>query len=69
MGWMMMNKLKFVLDKTEVLCISKQADQELEISSVLDRVTVPLKSQVLSLKVLLSTVATLENPLANCGSK
>ena len=48
-----MNKLKLNPDKTEVFLISRKADQGIAMQYVLDRVTLPLKTQVHSLRVLL----------------
>uniref|UniRef100_A0A803TXA5 Reverse transcriptase domain-containing protein n=1 Tax=Anolis carolinensis TaxID=28377 RepID=A0A803TXA5_ANOCA len=51
--WMGSNKLKLNPDKIEVLLVSRKAEQGIGLQPVLDGVTLPLKTQVCSLGVLL----------------
>ena len=60
MDWMRANKLKLNPDKTEVLLVSQKADQGIGIQLVLDGVTLPLKTQVCSLGVLLDSALSLD---------
>ena len=54
------NKLKINPDKTEVLLVSQKADEGIGILPVLDGVTLPLKTQVCSLCVLLDSSLSLD---------
>uniref|UniRef100_A0A803TWJ5 Reverse transcriptase domain-containing protein n=1 Tax=Anolis carolinensis TaxID=28377 RepID=A0A803TWJ5_ANOCA len=58
--WMRANKLKLNPDKTEVLLVSHKAEQGTGLQPVLDGVTLPLKTQVHSLGVLLDSSLSLE---------
>ena len=57
MGWMRANKLKLNPEKKEVLLVSCKGDKEIGILPVLNGVTLPLKTQVCSLGVLLDACA------------
>ena len=48
MVWMRMNQLKLNPHKTEVLLVSRKADQGIGIQAVLGGVTLPLKTQLCS---------------------
>nr|XP_056718133.1 interleukin-1 receptor type 2 [Euleptes europaea] len=61
MGWMRVNKLELNPDKTDVLWVSRKADQGPESSPVVEGVTLPLRGHIHSLGVLLDIVVTLEN--------
>uniref|UniRef100_A0A803SX51 ribonuclease H n=1 Tax=Anolis carolinensis TaxID=28377 RepID=A0A803SX51_ANOCA len=54
------NKLKLNPDKTEVLLVSRRAEQGIGLQPVLDRAALPLKTQVYSLWVLLDSSLSLE---------
>ena len=54
------NKLKLNPDKTEMLQVSRKVDEGLRILSVLDGVTLPLKTQVHSSGVLLDSCLSLD---------
>uniref|UniRef100_A0A803SSU4 Reverse transcriptase domain-containing protein n=2 Tax=Anolis carolinensis TaxID=28377 RepID=A0A803SSU4_ANOCA len=58
--WMRANKLKLNPDKTEVLLVSRRAEQGIGLQPVLDGVALPLKTQVRSLGVLLDSSLSLE---------
>uniref|UniRef100_A0A803TPZ2 Reverse transcriptase domain-containing protein n=1 Tax=Anolis carolinensis TaxID=28377 RepID=A0A803TPZ2_ANOCA len=58
--WMRKNKLKLNPDNTEVLLVSRKAEQGIGLQPVLDGVTLPLKAQVRSLGVLLDSLLSLE---------
>uniref|UniRef100_R4GAY7 Reverse transcriptase domain-containing protein n=1 Tax=Anolis carolinensis TaxID=28377 RepID=R4GAY7_ANOCA len=58
--WMRANKLKLNPDKTEVLLVSRKAEQGIGLQPVLDGVTLPLKAQVRSLGVILDSSLSLE---------
>uniref|UniRef100_A0A803THP9 ribonuclease H n=1 Tax=Anolis carolinensis TaxID=28377 RepID=A0A803THP9_ANOCA len=58
--WMRANKLKLNPDKTEVLLVSRKAEQGTGLQPVLDGVTLPLKAQVRSLGVILDSSLSLE---------
>uniref|UniRef100_A0A803SXN9 Reverse transcriptase domain-containing protein n=1 Tax=Anolis carolinensis TaxID=28377 RepID=A0A803SXN9_ANOCA len=58
--WMRVNKLKLHPDKTEVLLVSRKAEQGIGLQPVLDGVALPLKAQVRSLGVLLDSSLSLE---------
>uniref|UniRef100_A0A803TL80 Reverse transcriptase domain-containing protein n=1 Tax=Anolis carolinensis TaxID=28377 RepID=A0A803TL80_ANOCA len=58
--WMRANKLKLNPDKTEVLLVSRKAEQGIGLQPVLDGVALPLKTQVRSLGVLLDSSLSLE---------
>uniref|UniRef100_A0A803SXZ5 Reverse transcriptase domain-containing protein n=1 Tax=Anolis carolinensis TaxID=28377 RepID=A0A803SXZ5_ANOCA len=58
--WMRANKLKLNPDKTEVLLVSRKAEQGIGLQPVLDGVTLPLKAQVCSLEVILDSLLNLE---------
>uniref|UniRef100_A0A803T4Q0 Reverse transcriptase domain-containing protein n=1 Tax=Anolis carolinensis TaxID=28377 RepID=A0A803T4Q0_ANOCA len=58
--WMRANILKLNLDKTEVLLVSRKAEQGIGLQPVLDRVALPLKTQVRSLGVFLDSSLSLE---------
>uniref|UniRef100_A0A803T8P4 Reverse transcriptase domain-containing protein n=1 Tax=Anolis carolinensis TaxID=28377 RepID=A0A803T8P4_ANOCA len=60
MDWMRVNKLKLNPDKTEVLQVSRAADRGIGWQPALDRVALPLKTQVRSLGVLLDSALTLD---------
>ena len=53
MEWVRVNKLKLNPEKIKVLLVSKMADQGTMKQPVLDRVTLPLKTQVCSLGEIL----------------
>lgn len=56
-----MEKMKLNPDKTLVLWVSRKADGELEITPVLDGVTLSLRSQVPSSRMLFNTHVSLGN--------
>uniref|UniRef100_A0A803TBP9 Reverse transcriptase domain-containing protein n=1 Tax=Anolis carolinensis TaxID=28377 RepID=A0A803TBP9_ANOCA len=58
--WMRANRLKLNSDKTEVLLVSRRAEQGIGLQPVLDRVTLSLKTQVRSLGVILDSSLSLE---------
>uniref|UniRef100_A0A803TWX8 Reverse transcriptase domain-containing protein n=1 Tax=Anolis carolinensis TaxID=28377 RepID=A0A803TWX8_ANOCA len=58
--WMRANKLKLSSDKTEVLLFSRKAEQGTGLQPMLDGVTLPLKTQVRSLGILLDSSLSLE---------
>uniref|UniRef100_A0A803TFX4 Reverse transcriptase domain-containing protein n=1 Tax=Anolis carolinensis TaxID=28377 RepID=A0A803TFX4_ANOCA len=58
--WMRANKLKLNPDKTEVLLVSRKAEQGIGLQPVVDGVALPLKTQVRSLGVLLDSSLSLE---------
>uniref|UniRef100_A0A803TS28 Reverse transcriptase domain-containing protein n=1 Tax=Anolis carolinensis TaxID=28377 RepID=A0A803TS28_ANOCA len=58
--WMRVNKLKLNPDKTEVLLVSRKAEQGIGLQPELDGVALPLKAQVRSLGVLLDSSLSLE---------
>uniref|UniRef100_R4GD80 Reverse transcriptase domain-containing protein n=1 Tax=Anolis carolinensis TaxID=28377 RepID=R4GD80_ANOCA len=58
--WMRENRLKLNPEKTEVLLISRRAEQGMGLQPVLDGVALPLKTQVPSLGVLLDSSLSLE---------
>ena len=53
MDWMRVNKLKLNLGKLKVHLVSQKADQGIGIQPVLDGVTIPLRTQMHSLDMLL----------------
>ena len=69
MGWRRANKLKFNPDKTEVLLFIQKADEGIGILPVLDGVTLPLKTQVHSLGMLLDSSLSLDAQLLADGQK
>uniref|UniRef100_A0A803TAT9 Reverse transcriptase domain-containing protein n=1 Tax=Anolis carolinensis TaxID=28377 RepID=A0A803TAT9_ANOCA len=60
LDWMRANKFKLNPDKTEVLLVSRKAEQGIGLQPVLDGVTLPLKAQVRSLGVILDSLLSLE---------
>uniref|UniRef100_A0A803SZA6 Reverse transcriptase domain-containing protein n=1 Tax=Anolis carolinensis TaxID=28377 RepID=A0A803SZA6_ANOCA len=58
--WTRVNKLKLNPEKTEVLLVSRKAEQGIGLQPVLDGVALPLKTQVRSLGVLLDSLLSLE---------
>uniref|UniRef100_A0A803TE01 ribonuclease H n=1 Tax=Anolis carolinensis TaxID=28377 RepID=A0A803TE01_ANOCA len=60
LDWMRANKLKLNPDKTEVLLVSRKAEQGIGLQPVLDGVALPLKTQVRSLGVILDSLLSLE---------
>ena len=60
MDWMRMNKMRLNPDKTGVLPVKRKANRRIGMQSVLDRVTLPLKTQVHSLGIFLHSVLSLD---------
>ena len=60
MDWMRVNNLKLNQDKTEVLMINQKADQGTRLHPVLDGVSLSLKIEVCSLRVLLGSSLSMD---------